>query len=223
MYSCEVELCHLTQGYTSRTIQLLMHKRCPTACFRNRVTFSPDLSLVVLNDALYRLDTANQSSIPIVLPIAEHEDHISSDDAATLADNGSHFEAMISYCNGYLVYLDTGSRGEGSPPKLEIYRLKDSGRDVAIKIDLPNNLILSKFSFAKACWHPTSPVIGLLTWQSSTAAKATNDSESETCHTLNLDFPCARWVKAKKTFTSKTTCTYIITFYNQWSDLNESI
>lgn len=197
IFSGEVEIWDLAD-YQCRRVRLKWHGGSPLSCRSYCVSFSPDLSLILVNDTVYRLDTNADFAASIALRSSPNQLANNVNQGSTSMHDGPTFHAKFSTCNSFLLYLSTGSIDKQISPKVDLYQIINLETDVFTRISLPTSLDVSLLAYALAEWHPTLPILALITFQMAPMAETEEVSQIRACYSLNLDVPSAKWVEAQE-------------------------
>lgn len=206
MFRAEVELHTIAAEPRSCLMRLQIDRRWTGSCIGYRVAFSPDLSLVVLNDVVYALDKEVEYATAAPLPLTKEKTISNSEVELEIMSSRSHMHAMVSACNSFLVCVDIGSPDHRRPPKLELYRIMRTQRTAVCRCTLPPEVDIAGLAYALAKWHPTQPILSLITWKIATITFPEEIIQPEACYVLNLSHPNTSWIKAEKT--SQDRCTF---------------
>ena len=179
------------------------------AVARPRIAFSPDLSLVALNDKIYDIGTVNEFAASVKLPIPEDNRLVGFDENTGNADNISKSQVQFSNCSTFLNTVDTGSIEKQRSPSVEIYQVRDSECVRPCRIALPTNLDFSNLIFAQTAWHPQLPILSLVTWEWSTTTSTEDVDERVTCYMLSLEHENPQWDRAGEVFHNRVLRTFV--------------
>ena len=168
------------------------------------MSFSPDLSLVLVNDTIYQLDTNTEFAASIVLTSSASQLANKVNQGSMSMHDGPSLHAKFSTCNRFLLYLSNSSIDKQISPKLDIYHMVNLETDIFTPISLPGNLDLSLLAYAIAEWHPTLPILALITFQMAQMAETGETLQIRACYSLNLDVSSAKWVKAHELTSERT-------------------
>ncbi|KAL8789675.1 MAG: hypothetical protein Q9195_006728 [Heterodermia aff. obscurata] len=194
----EVEIWDLASEYRCQKIELRWHEDSLLSRGVYCTSFSPDLSLLLVNNAVYKLNTTADFAVSITVSSPEDQVASTANQGSMTIRDGPCVHAMFSTCNRFLLYLNTGSIEKQMSPKLDVYQATNSKTDMLSRILLPMNLDLSLFTFAMAEWHPTLPILGLVTCQVAAIAGTEEGFTVRACYTLNLDVMGANWIEARE-------------------------
>ena len=177
---------------------LQLDERWSRSCFAYRVSFSPDLSLVVLNDVVYALDKEIEYATAVPVPLTNEKTTSNTKAEPGVMTSRSHVHAIVSTCNSFLVCVDIGSPGQHRPPKLELYRIMHTQRTALCNFNLPPEVDIPGLAYVLAKWHPTLPILSLVTWKPHASTNSDETIQPEACYVLNLINPNPCWISARK-------------------------
>ena len=202
LYRIELEIIYLAANYRSRKTSLQLPKNRALLNPPYRVAFSRDLELISVNGACYRLSTDLEFD-RLVLSLVCQSGFTSNLGTEQGSPSGSHIltlPADFSSCNRFVAHTDTGSVEPARQPSLQVFTLGTRGCKVQVPVDLPTNLDISKVAYVVTAWHPTSPILSVVTWEIN--PEPGQLLETKKCYTWDMDGPTARWLESKRTFRS---------------------
>ena len=168
------------------------------------MSFSPDLSLVLVNETVYQLDTNADFAASIALTSSPNQLANNVNQGSMSMHEKPPVHAKFSTCNSFMLYLSTGSIDKQISPKVDLYQIINLETDMFNRISLPANLDVSLLAYALAEWHPTLPILALITFQMASIAETEEVLQIRACYSLNLDVPSATWVKAHELTSERT-------------------
>lgn len=168
------------------------------------MSFSSDLSLVLVKDTIYQLDTNADFAASVALTNSGNQSAKKNNQGPLSMHEIPTVHAKFSTCNSFLLYLSTGSIDKQMSPKVDLYCITNLETDIFAKISLPANLDVSLLTYALAEWHPTLPILALITFQMAPMAESEEVLQIRACYSLNLDVPSAEWVKAQELTSERT-------------------
>ena len=168
------------------------------------MSFSPDLSLVLVNDTVYQLNKDAEFATSIALPSSTKQLANNVNQGSISMHDRSVLHPKFSTCNRFLLYLSSGSIDKQMSPKLDVFHIINPETNKFTKISLPANLDFSSLTYAMAEWHPTLPIIALVTFRMAPVAETGELLQIRACYSLDLDVSNAKWVKAQELTSDRT-------------------
>lgn len=170
------------------------------------IVASPDLGLILIDDACYYLQDNLDSVHPWVMPWLDlrHSSvlHCEDDQARS---NRSFLHSRFSTCNRYLANVDPGSIQPSRSPKLELYQIQYE-RDRIARIELLENFRILAFSWLDAVFHPTLPIVSIVTTRIEAVEGYQRRREVFECYVVRLTGTRSDWVRLEEVYTREVKC-----------------